>query len=663
VVRPAPEPGWQEGAGGLLLLAAAHETGLLTALEAVLPLGADPAAQVATEDEPTPGTVAASAEAQTRLAHLRPASLRMLLLTLLFMGVAGVRRTWDLRGYTGEGLALLSGRRVAYGYRHTERFLVALARAGGAATLTAALAAWTAALWRPGRERTSSFYRDGHRKAVHAACLIPRGLVARFGAVLGCRALVLLHDAHGHPLLVTTHRGDLHLTTGAPQILAQYQQASAPVTQAPMIIDREGMAAEFLAALAAAGQTVVTLLRSDQYTGLASFTEVGAFVPMQYDRQGRVVREVAPARFQLARPDHPDAPLPLCVALIRDLRWQVAAPPRTTDEEDDWQPDPLALEFGWGEPDWQATPAPAALTQDKLIPIVTTAPAADAIDLARTYIHRWPAQENVIKDWLIPLGIDTNHGYGKAAVRNSEIAKKREALERRLAHLKRWAVSARQRSHRASLRSTRLWKETKEYGAAQYRLLEQYQQEVEAQDLPSGTRRLLVRTRKVAIDDDLQERWARYYRVFATADREYTKAERYCREQRTVLRALEDLALSERDMYELDNAQDQAMTVCKVALANLGMWVRDQYFPASYAQATWHRLLPFFRLSGRVIDMPDSLHVELRPFNDRGLNGDLAVVCARVAAACPRLPDGRRLVFTVSTALAASLPAHHQQVA
>lgn len=662
---PAAEPAWQEGAGGLLLLAAAHETGLLTALEAALPLGADPRAQGGTEAGPAAG--AGSVSAQARLSHLRPTSLRMLLCTLLFMGVAGVRRTWDLRGYTGEGLALLSGRRLAYGYRYTEQFLLAVARAGSAAALTVALATWTATLWRPRPQLVDdpppSLYIDGHRKAVHADRLIPRGLVARFGAVLGCRALVLLHDAQGHPLLVTTHRGDLHLTVGAPQILAQYQQVSAPAGQARVIIDREGMAAEFLATLAAAGHTVVTLLRNDQYTGVASFTEVGAFVPLQHDRQGHVVREVAPARFLLARPDHPEEPLPLCVALIRDLRWQVLAAPRTGAAADEWEPDPLALGFDWGEPDWQATPAPAAPTQCKLIPIVTTAADADATDLALTYIHRWPAQENVIKDWLIPLGIDTNHGYGKTAVINSEVAKKREALERRLANIKRWAVAARQRSRRASVRSTRLWQETKAQGEAQYRALELYQQDLETQDLPSGTRRLLGRTRKAAIDDELQAAWARYHHLFATANREYTKAERYCREQRVVLRALEDLAANERAMHELDNRQDQVMTVCKVAVANLGLWVRDQYFPASYAQATWHRLVPFFRLPGRLTTTPDTLHVALRPFNDRALNRDLTAICARVAAACLRLPDGHRLVFTVSGAQPASLPAHHQKVA
>jgi hypothetical protein len=39
-------------------------------------------------------------------------------------------------------------------------------------------------------------------------------------------------------------------------------------------------------------------------------------------------------------------------------------------------------------------------------------------------------------------------------------------------------------------------------------------------------------------------------------------------------------------MFELDHAKDQTMTVLKLALANLVMWTRDTYFPATYAQAS-----------------------------------------------------------------------------
>jgi hypothetical protein len=157
-------------------VAAAQETGLLSALETSLS--------------------SSSGEANSRFTHLSCASLRMLVLTLLFLGAVGLRRTWDLRGYTGDTLALLSGRKRAYGYFHTERLLSQMSQANGMETLTDALAAWTAQLWYPPtREhlpQSTTFYVDGHRKPVYTDALIPRGLVGRLSVVLGCRALVRL---------------------------------------------------------------------------------------------------------------------------------------------------------------------------------------------------------------------------------------------------------------------------------------------------------------------------------------------------------------------------------------------------------------------------------------------------------------------------------------
>ena len=74
---------------------------------------------------------------------------RRLLLTLLFLGAVGIPRTWDLRGYTADGLALLTGRTRAYGYRYTEAFLSQIARADGAERFTETLAYWATQLWHP----------------------------------------------------------------------------------------------------------------------------------------------------------------------------------------------------------------------------------------------------------------------------------------------------------------------------------------------------------------------------------------------------------------------------------------------------------------------------------------------------------------------------------
>ena len=152
----------------------------------------------------------------------------MLVLTLLFLGAVGLRRTWDLRGYTGDALTLLTGRKRAYGYCHTERLLSLMAQANQAELLSDALAAWAAKLWHPPAQRhldkSAAYYIDGHRKPVYSEALIPRGLVGRLSTVPGCRALVLLHDEDGHPLLATTHRGDQHLIIGLPSIVTRYEQ-------------------------------------------------------------------------------------------------------------------------------------------------------------------------------------------------------------------------------------------------------------------------------------------------------------------------------------------------------------------------------------------------------------------------------------------------------
>jgi hypothetical protein len=622
------------------LLAAATETRLLTQLEQALPPSPVP-------PEPLCLPLAAS-----------PAVRQRLLLTLLFLGAVGLSRTWDLRGYTADGLALLTGRMRAYGYRYTEAFLSQLARADGAERFTDALASWTTHLWHltedtGAAEHPSALtgYIDGHRKPVYSEVLIPRGLIGRLGVVLGCRALLLLHDEHGHPLFVTTHRGDQHLTVGAPAFLERYEQHAGNGQITRMIVDREGMATEFLARLHADGRRVITILQTSQYRDLSSFSDVGTFVPLSMDAHKQITREVAPARISLPREDHPDAPLCLQVALIRDLHRLVPVQPDPVEAEipSRWDSDLPLGERTWWREGWQATAAPAKETMAKLIPIVTTEETQplDAIELAQTYIHRWPAQENIIKDYLLPLGLDINHGFAKVVVENSEVAKRRTHLEQRLARLNQWAQSAGKREAQASRRRERLRTTYNRRSKELYQELWEYQLTLEGQDLAEYVFRRRLKERKAEIDAELEPLRVKEWRAYDQCNAEFRKQERYCKEQREVLRALEELKAQEKTMYELDHRKDQVMTVCKVALANLAMWVRDHYFPASYAQATWKRLLPFFQLPGTITHYTQMVQVELHPFNDRALNRDLAVLCERVNQAPPRLPDGRHLMFTI----------------
>jgi len=434
-----------------------------------------------------------------------------------------------------------------------------------------------------------------------------------------------------------------------PQVLTCYEQATEVLHLTDLVVDREAMAADFLAQMSAEGRTMTTILKTNQYTGLSSFTNVGSFVPLTVDRHGTVLREVAPAQFLLARPDRDDEPLRLAVALIRDLRRTVSCSPSEEDLPRAWWADIRHEEVAWWQEGWQATPAPAMPTEPKLIPIVTTAEQIDAVTLAQIYIHRWPAQENVIKDFLLPLGLDVNHGFAKTPVINSEVNKKRETLEKRCANVQRFREAAREKAHRASGLETKLWKQAKEHGEKVYRTLNNRLQALEAQGVSEGTYRAERRKLKAEADAELEPLWQRVYRVREKSHQESAKHERYCREQRELLRALEDLAAKERMMHELDNRKDQIMTVCKLALANLAMWVRDHFFPSTYTHATWQRLQPFFHLPGRVQWGREVVQVEVRPFNNRQLTRDLLAVCQRVNELQPKLPDGRLLILHASS--------------
>src|SRR2546425_1006958 len=594
-----------------------------------------------------------------------PAVVMRLILTLLFLPVAGLARTWDLRSYTGTMLAVVTGRERAYSHRYVEWFLARLAHAGAAEPLTKGVAKWTWMLWQT--EQPSSdqptppaiFYIDGHRKAVYSDVLVPRGPVGKLGGkILGCRELVVLQDVQGHPLLATTHRGDYHLTIGLPEMLRCYEQAiDLPLLMQRVVVDREGMAAEFLAQLTLEGRQVVTLLKADQYEDEQSFQQVGDWQPWRFNRHGQVICEVAAARFALKRPDDALPPLEVEVALIRD--WRKLLVVEGTGEAtavQDWQADLVPQQQHFWEEGWQALPAPPAATTPKLIAVITTRPGMPAVELAQTYFRRWNCQENAIRDWLIPLHLDTNHGYAKEQVVNSELTKRQTVVQGRVQRLEHLAQASRVRLTDLQEQAQHLQEQAYAY-EQQWTDLSLQVIAFEATGQTEERDYFPVKVRQLATDWEVRQRKAKLEKNVARRQALLNKCEGYCQELRHVLRRQEDLAAQAREMYELDHAKDQIMTLLKVALANLGMWVRDQYFGESYQHCGWQRLFPFFKLGGRMTTTESEVQLEFCAFNNRTLSRDLEEVCRNVNTRGATLPDGRRLVMAVGKRLRAGLDA------
>jgi hypothetical protein len=365
-----------------------------------------------------------------------------------------------------------------------------------------------------------------------------------------------------------------------------------------------------------------------------------------------VICEVAAARFALPRPHPADPAVEVAVALIRDWRKLLPAEPEAAATEHDWQQDlPLESPQFWEE-GWQALPAPPVKRTPKLMAVVSTGPQGEALELAQTYFKRWNCQENIIRDWLLPLNLDTNHGYLKEQVVNSELAKRQAVAQGRAQRLHRLAQACRARLGQLREQDEQLtvdvlaYEQRREDLDHQVTRFEEVGRTEEREYFP-------IKARQVAVDWEVRQNRTRLEKNELRRSRLMDQCEGYCRELRHVLRHQEDLQTQARDMYELEHSKDQLMTLFKLGLANLGMWVRDRYFGAHYQHCGWQRLLPFFQLGGWVTTTTREVRLEVCAFNNRALGRDLEEVCHKVNAGAVTLPDGRRLVMTIGQRLRA----------
>jgi hypothetical protein len=83
---------------------------------------------------------------------------------------------------------------------------------------------------------------------------------------------------------------------------------------------------------------------------------------------------------------------------------------------------------------------------------------------------------------------------------------------------------------------------------------------LELQEVADYVLRRQIKERKAIIEAELEPIRVKEWRAYEQCNTEFRKQERYCKEQRDVLRALEDLDAKERIMYELDHRKDQVMT-------------------------------------------------------------------------------------------------------
>src|SRR5215467_7447084 len=141
--------------------------------------------------------------------------------------------------------------------------------------------------------------------------------------------------------------------------------------------------------------------------------------------------------------------------------------------------------------------------------------------LPRRTFGAFLGRQNVIKDYLLLLGLDTNHGFAKVAVKNSEVDKRRTHLEQRLARLKQWAQSAGKREAQASRRQERLRKTFTSRSKELYQDLWAYQRTLEEQGVADHVLRREIKGRKAVADAELEQLRVKKWRAYELCNAEF----------------------------------------------------------------------------------------------------------------------------------------------
>jgi hypothetical protein len=94
--------------------------------------------------------------------------------------------------------------------------------------------------------------------------------------------------------------------------------------------------------------------------------------------------------------------------------------------------------------------------------------------------------------------IDTFHDFAKAAVENSEVARRSASLQQRLTKLQQWALCTSQRSHQAGKRD-RLQKRLKSRADELYRKWGRCQTTLELQEVTDHMLRREIKERKLSL--------------------------------------------------------------------------------------------------------------------------------------------------------------------
>jgi transposase len=551
-----------------------------------------------------------------RIRGTRPETIRKKVETLLYLPMFDMQKPYHLLKYHKRGLGIVTGSGHRYSYYTADIFLCDIEKLMIAKDVGEVLArCYLEALCiEIELEDGSYFYIDGHAKHVWSSKNIPKAFFTTLKRAERGLHQYFIHSSKGNPLILLTCPGDTRLPGVMFNLIDAFEDAVGKRIMKAAIFDREGLSLSIFEEFSRRKKYFITLLREGMYKGEESFKMLEEYKPLkteEKDGELKILEWVQEAEYEL-KDKEKKRKLTVRVALVR----------KKVNEK------------------------------EKIIPIITNLTRKEEPDIgriAKRYFDRWPNQENMFRDAMEALKVDTNHGYKKKEVPNRVVERKKEELETNLR-----GISMRlNKAEKESKNAKKQLKDMERIYENQKKMMQSDRSELYAKIVltkaPVERQKLLKSLRRVESEiSRVSEQFGRQIAELKVSLKNKDRHEKGLRTQKkNKENELSSLDL-ERVLLEIKTEKDHLMSNFKTLLINLSSYAQRQYFPEEFHTFTMESMKrAFYQQDGYAKVRKKKIEVTLHSYDDPGLQKAVEFACEKFNNSDLRTSAGQRIKMCV----------------
>jgi hypothetical protein len=555
-----------------------------------------------------------------------PETIRKKVETLLYLPMYEMQKPYHLLKYHKRGLGLLTGSGQRYNYFTADIFLCDIEKLGIAKSIGDKLVrCYLEALCiEIELEDGSYFYIDGHSKHVWSDSNIPKAFFTTLKRAERGLHQYFIHSNKGNPLILLTCPGDTRLPGVLFDLIDAFENAAGKKIVKVAVFDREGLSLSIFKEFDNRRKYFITLLREDMYKSEDSFKIIKTYRPLKVQKEGDEVK---------------------VLEWVADAEYTLKERKKKGEKKED-------------KKDQKSRKVRVALVRktvrdkQKLIAIITNIrrdQEPDIRKIAKRYFGRWPNQENMFRDAMEAIKVDTNHGYKKDVVPNRVVARKREELEQNLRGIStKLGVAVREREQAAEqlqkleqvykTEKSNLQKDKSEL-YAKIKLAEQVKQRQKLLKELRDTENKLT---------GISEQYGRQLSELKTRLRNKEKHEKSLRTQKENKETEIKKLNLEKVLYEMDREKDHLMSNFKTLLINLSSYAQRQYFPKEVHNFTLESMKrAFYQQDGYVKIRKRQIDVTLHSYDEPDLQKAVEYACIKFNNSDLRTAEGQRILMHV----------------